>query len=168
MNRTPASVWYTVSCRCKYKAKWPTLANRIPIPKACQAGRNRIIPRTRPSPKTTPMVPKYSASGGGGTPATWAYLQMEHVDLHVGVKNKGPNRRWSLLLFVDRVSLVTWLFVPVFLLWKNFERVLWGRRRQCPLQRVRVFIPWVGFCHTRTFQQRVGNDAKEEQEGRKA
>ena len=60
------------------------------------------------------------------------------------------------------------LFVPVFLLWHDFERVLWGWAWQSPFQCVRKLVPRIVGRHPRTAQKRPCNDAEEEQEGCKA
>lgn len=60
------------------------------------------------------------------------------------------------------------LFVPVFLFWKDFERVFWWWAWQSPFQGVRVFVPRIVLGHPCAAQKRVGDDAEEEDEGCKA
>ncbi len=71
-------------------------------------------------------------------------------DLH---KEKGPQPPLEPFVVFKPVRLVPRLFVPVFLLWQDFECVLRGWAWQCPLQRVRIFVPWVVLGHFWSTQQ---------------
>ena len=62
------------------------------------------------------------------------------------------------------VILVRMTFVPFFLLWQDFERVLWWWGGQCPLQRIRIFVPVVVLGDALSACQRVEHDTDEEQE----
>jgi hypothetical protein len=83
-------------------------------------------------------------------------------------RKKAPTAVGAFCILDQPRQLVAVLFVPVFLLWKNFERVLWGWAWQRPFQCVRIFVPWVRFSCLSTAKQRVGNDPEEEDEGCKA
>ena len=63
--------------------------------------------------------------------------------------------------------LVRWLFIPIFLLWKDLKCMLWWWRWQCPLQRVGILVPRIVLGHALSPTQGVKDHPDEEEEGGK-
>ena len=88
------------------------------------------------------------------------------LQLVVSCQKESPSetRQGFANFHVDR-TLMSWRFVPFFLLWKDLERMFWGWARQCPFQRVRIFVPWVVLRDTCAPADCIEHNAKEEDEG---
>lgn len=98
----------------------------------------------------------------------WAFpvIFFDASDLAVLYQKESPSGiRRGFVNLQTNFALVRRCFIPFFLLWKDLERMLWGWARQCPFQRVRIFIPWVVLCDACAPADCIEHNAKEEDEG---